>query len=43
VPGSAFGPSGEGWVRVSLCVDPDVLTAGLRRLCSALARFAAAA
>jgi len=36
VPGSAFGPGGEGWVRVSLCVDPAVLGDGLRRLGTAL-------
>jgi aspartate/methionine/tyrosine aminotransferase len=36
VPGSAFGPSGEGWVRVSLCVAPEVLDEGLGRLAEAL-------
>ena len=36
VPGSAFGPSGEGWVRVSLCVDPEVLAEGLTRLAGVL-------
>ncbi len=36
VPGSAFGPGGEGWVRVSLCVDPDVLREGLTRLAGAV-------
>ena len=36
VPGSAFGPSGEGWVRVSLCVDPEVLAEGLTRLAGTL-------
>jgi aspartate/methionine/tyrosine aminotransferase len=40
VPGSAFGPGGEGWVRVSLCVDPDTLAAGLDRLGTALSRYA---
>jgi len=37
VPGSAFGPNGEGWVRVSLCIDPDVLSEGLRRLAHVVA------
>jgi aspartate/methionine/tyrosine aminotransferase len=36
VPGSAFGPRGEGWVRVSLCVDPDVLREGVGRLARAV-------
>lgn len=36
VPGSAFGPHGEGWVRVSLCVDPGVLGEGIARLARAL-------
>jgi aspartate/methionine/tyrosine aminotransferase len=36
VPGSAFGPHGEGWVRVSLCVDPAVLREGVERLARAL-------
>jgi aspartate/methionine/tyrosine aminotransferase len=39
VPGSAFGPGGEGWVRVSLCVDPGTLAAGLDRLGTALSRY----
>jgi aspartate/methionine/tyrosine aminotransferase len=41
VPGSAFGPGGEGWVRVSLCVDPGVLGDGVERLCKAVGRLAA--
>jgi aspartate/methionine/tyrosine aminotransferase len=36
VPGSAFGPGGEGWVRVSLCVDPAELEEGIKRLCAAV-------
>jgi aspartate/methionine/tyrosine aminotransferase len=36
VPGSAFGPSGETYVRVSLCIDPEVLTEGVERLAAAL-------
>ena len=33
VPGSAFGPQGEGWLRVSLASDEAVLVAGLQRMC----------
>ncbi len=36
VPGSAFGPSGEGMVRVSLCVEDAVLRLGLARLVGSL-------
>ena len=36
VPGAAFGPSGDGFGRVSLCVDPDVLTEGVGRLAGAV-------
>jgi aspartate aminotransferase len=31
-PGSAFGRSGEGWIRISLACERDVLLAGLERL-----------
>jgi aspartate aminotransferase len=31
-PGSAFGRTGEGWIRVSLAANRDVLVAGLDRL-----------
>jgi aspartate aminotransferase len=34
-PGTVFGPSGEGWLRVSLATDDDDLLEGLRRLGSA--------
>jgi aspartate aminotransferase len=34
-PGTVFGPTGEGWVRVSLATDDDDLLEGLRRLGSA--------
>lgn len=34
-PGTAFGPAGEGWVRVSLATDTDDLLEGLRRIGSA--------
>jgi aspartate/methionine/tyrosine aminotransferase len=42
VPGSAFGPSGEGWVRVSLCVDPAALTEGVDRMASVVTSVATA-
>jgi aspartate aminotransferase len=35
VPGSAFGPGGEGMVRAALCVADDVLATGLTRLAAA--------
>jgi aspartate aminotransferase len=41
VPGSAFGPRGEGWVRVSLCVDPEILGEGVARLIDAIRATAA--
>ena len=41
VPGSAFGPRGEGWVRVSLCVEPATLAAGLDRLAATVRKEAA--
>jgi aspartate aminotransferase len=31
-PGDAFGPSGQGWVRVSLATETEALLEGLRRL-----------
>ena len=34
-PGTAFGPVGEGWVRVSLASDTEPLLEGLRRIASA--------
>lgn len=40
VPGSAFGPGGEGMVRVSLCVASDELEEGVRRLAAAVRRWA---
>lgn len=43
VPGSAFGPGGEGMVRVSLSVAQEALSVGLARLASALQRAAAPA
>jgi aspartate/methionine/tyrosine aminotransferase len=38
VPGSAFGPSGEGYLRVTCARDDDELEKGLTRLKSALGR-----
>jgi aspartate aminotransferase len=31
-PGTAFGPAGEGWVRLSLAAETDALLEGARRL-----------
>jgi aspartate aminotransferase len=31
-PGTAFGPAGEGWVRLSLATDTDTLLEGARRV-----------
>jgi aspartate/methionine/tyrosine aminotransferase len=36
VPGSAFGPEGEGYLRVSFCADTHVLEEGVRRMGEAL-------
>jgi aspartate/methionine/tyrosine aminotransferase len=36
VPGSAFGPEGEGYLRVSFCADLPVLEEGVRRMKAAL-------
>jgi aminotransferase len=36
-PGEGFGPSGEGWVRLSLAVSDETLEAGLERLAGAFA------
>ncbi|PYS91369.1 MAG: hypothetical protein DMF64_12390 [Acidobacteria bacterium] len=36
VPGAAFGHEGEGFLRVSYCVDQETLTAGVRRMKRAL-------
>jgi len=35
-PGEGFGPSGEGWARISLAVTDETLELGLERLASAL-------
>jgi aminotransferase len=37
-PGEGFGPSGAGWVRLSLAVSDETLEAGLERLQRGLAR-----
>jgi aspartate/methionine/tyrosine aminotransferase len=36
VPGSAFGPEGEGYLRVSFCADLETLSEGVRRMKDAL-------
>jgi aminotransferase len=36
-PGEGFGPSGTGWVRLSLAVSDEILERGLERLRTALA------
>jgi aspartate/methionine/tyrosine aminotransferase len=36
-PGEGFGPSGEGWARLSLAVTDEVFSAGLERLAPAFA------
>jgi L-glutamine---4-(methylsulfanyl)-2-oxobutanoate aminotransferase len=36
-PGEGFGPSGDGWARLSLAVTDDTLALGLERLAPALA------
>ena len=37
-PGTAFGPSGEGYVRVSLATAPDLLEEGIKRMVAAIER-----
>jgi len=37
-PGTAFGPSGEGYVRISLATAPELLEEGLQRMIGAIAR-----
>ncbi len=36
-PGEGFGPSGEGWARLSLAVTDEVFSAGIERLAPAFA------
>ncbi len=36
-PGEGFGPSGEGWARLSLAVTDETLERGIERLAPALA------
>lgn len=40
-PGSAFGPSGEGFVRVSLATEPGLLTEGVGRLATSVEAWSA--
>ncbi len=37
VPGGTFGAEGEGFLRLSFCAAPDMLTEAARRMGSALA------
>jgi aminotransferase len=41
-PGAGFGPSGEGWARLSLAVSDETLARGIERLAPALAAAYAA-
>lgn len=38
VPGAAFGPEGEGYLRVSFCADLPVISEGVRRMKEALSK-----
>jgi aspartate aminotransferase len=40
-PGSAFGPSGEGFVRVSLATETGLLTDGVSRLATSVEAWSA--
>ncbi len=40
-PGEVFGPGGEGLVRISFAVEPDVLAEGMARIARAIETFAA--
>jgi aspartate/methionine/tyrosine aminotransferase len=42
-PGEGFGPSGAGWVRISLAVDDEQIELGAERLQRAFAAVAGAA
>jgi aspartate/methionine/tyrosine aminotransferase len=35
-PGTAFGPGGEGFVRISLATEPNALYEGIDRIVAAL-------
>ncbi len=39
VPGAAFGPGGEGYVRLSLAAAPDAVREGARRVARLVARM----
>jgi aspartate aminotransferase len=41
-PGSAFGESGEGWLRVCFAIKPDRLSRAVGRLAQGLAALAPA-
>jgi aspartate/methionine/tyrosine aminotransferase len=36
VPGSAFGPGGEGFLRLSFSIKPELIEEGIRRIASGL-------
>jgi aspartate/methionine/tyrosine aminotransferase len=40
-PGEVFGPGGDGFVRISFAVEPDVVAAGMARIARAVETFAA--
>jgi aspartate/methionine/tyrosine aminotransferase len=39
VPGSAFGSESEGFLRVSFCADPAVLSEGVARMAAGLQKL----
>src|SRR5262249_4695641 len=41
VPGAAFGPGGEGYVRLALAAAPDPVREGARRLAALVSRLRA--
>ncbi len=40
-PGEVFGPGGDGLVRISFAVEPDVLAEGMAKIARAVETFAA--
>jgi aspartate/methionine/tyrosine aminotransferase len=40
-PGEVFGPGGDGFVRISFAVEPDVVAEGMARIARAIETFAA--
>jgi aspartate aminotransferase len=41
-PGGAFGTEGEGYLRLSFSIEPDLVEEGIRRIANGLARLATA-